>query len=227
MSATDQGRPFVFFGCIELREILGSRARDERELMEGLEQVSQGSVYHHTHGVFLHQPRVTSLFPNDFADWVASQIRDEVLAERLSMVDPFQFQSLEELRDELVSIIDQHISTLHPVPRVVFGDPFFFLQSTLIPVPTGLEARTLAEFRRCLADVDASAIFYHALDARIRRREGDEDFTYWIGQELGRASLAEEIRRINPYLGGLEQMRFQILRVIDAELARETPSGES
>jgi len=195
--------------------------------MEGLEQVPQGSVYHHTYGVFLRQSKVTGLFPNDFADWVASQIRDEVLAERLSMVDPFQFPGPEEIREELVSIIDHHIAALHPVPRVVFGDPFFFLQSSLIPVPTGLEARTLEEFRRCLAEVDASAIYYHALDARIRRGLGGEDFTYWIGQELGLTSLSEEIRRINPYLGGLEQMRRQILRVIDSELAREAPADES
>jgi hypothetical protein len=31
-------RPFALTGCIELRKILGRRARDERELMEEIEQ---------------------------------------------------------------------------------------------------------------------------------------------------------------------------------------------
>ena len=219
--AMTQVRPFAFFGCIELREILGRRARDERELMEGLEQVPLDSVYYHTHSVFLRHPQMTEAFPNDFANWVATQVRDQVLAERLAVVDPFQFPNLEELREELISIIDHHLSTLHPVPRVVFGDPFFFVQSHVIEVPTGLEARTLEEFRRCLAEVDASAVYYHALDARVRRGLRGGDFAHWIGEELGRPSLTAEIGRINPYLGGLGQIRAETLRLVDAELQRE------
>ena len=90
-----EASPFAFVGCIELREILGHRARDERELMEKLEQVPPGSVYYHTHSVFLRHPRMTHAYPNDFANWVATHIRDQVLAERLSVVDPFQFSNLE------------------------------------------------------------------------------------------------------------------------------------
>lgn len=218
--------PFVFVGCIELREILGHRARDERELMERLEQVPLGSVYSHTYTVFLRHPRMTRAYANDFANWVASQVRDQVLAERLAVVDPFQFLRLEELRDELLSIIDDHVATLHPVPRVVFGEPFFFVQSHMIEVPTGLQARTLAEFRRCLATVDASAIYFHALYARLLRGIAGGEFARWIAQELGLASLADKISRITPYLGGLEEMRLHMLRLVDAELTTETSAGE-
>jgi hypothetical protein len=217
--------PFAFVGCIELREILGRRARDERELMEGLEQVPAGSVYYHTHSVFLRHPRISGAYPNDFANWVAAQVRDHVLAERLAVVDPFRFQSLDELRDELVSIIDQHVSALHPVPRVVFGDPFFFVQSHLIEISTGLEARTLEEFRRCLAEVDQSAIYLHALHARVRDEIPGGDFARWVGQALGLTALAEKIARINPYLGGLEQIRLEALRLIDAEIEGGAPES--
>lgn len=215
-------RPFAFIGCIELREILGRRARDERELMEALEQVPLGSVYYHTHSVFLRHPRISGAYPNDFANWVATQVRDQALAERLAVVDPFQFPTLEELRDELVSIIEQHVAALHPVPRVVFGDALFFVQSHLIEVATGLEARTLDDFRRCLADVDQSAIYLHALHSRVMRHVPGGDFAQWIGEELGRPALAEEVGRINPYLGGLERIRQETLRLVDAELGRET-----
>ncbi len=214
-------RTFAFIGCIELREILGRRARDERELMEALEQVPLGSVYYHTHSVFLRHPRITSAYPNDFANWVATQVRDQALAERLAVVDPFQFATLEEVRDEFVSIIEAHVTALHPVPRVVFGDPLFFVQSHVIEVSTGLEARTLDEFRRCLADVDQSAIYLHALHARVMRHVSGGDFAQWLRDELGRPALAEEIARINPYLGGLERIRQETLRLIDADLARE------
>lgn len=217
--------PFVFFGCIELREILGLRARDERELMELLERAPLGSVYYHTHSVFLRHHQITGAYPNDFANWVASQVRDQVLGERLAVVDPFAFPSLEALREELVSIIDHHIAALHPVPRVVFGDPFFFVQSHVIEVPTGLEACTLGEFRRCLAEVDASSIYFHALESRVRRGHPHGDFADWIEQALGLQSQAEEIARINPYLGGLEEIRARMLRLLDAALGGEAPAG--
>jgi hypothetical protein len=100
---------------------------------------------------------------------VATQIRDQVLAERLGMVDPFQFESVERTREELLSILDDHLEGLNPVPQVVFGDPFFFVRSHLIEVPTGISAGTLPEFRAALAEVDVSAIYLHALDARSRR----------------------------------------------------------
>jgi len=216
--------PFVFVGCIELREILPQRARDERELMEQLERVPLGSVYHHTHSVFLRHHQVTGAYPNDFANWVASQVRDQVLGERLAVVDPFAFGSLEALREEIVSIIDHHISTLHPVPRVVFGDPFFFVQSHMIEVPTGLEAATIEEFRQCLAEVDASSIYLHALESRVRRGRARGDFASWIARDLGLPALAEEIARINPYVGGLEEIRIRMLRLLDAVPGEEAPA---
>src|SRR3970040_1972824 len=106
--------PFGFSGCVELRELLDLRARDERELMEQLERAPLGAVYYHTHSVFLRHYQITGAYPNDFANWVASQVRDQVLGERLAVVDPFQFQDLERLREELVSTLDDTISPLHP-----------------------------------------------------------------------------------------------------------------
>ena len=211
-------RPFTFVGCLELCEILGRRARDERELMEELEQIPAASVYYHTHSIFFRHPRIAGAYPNDFANWVATQVRDQVLAERLAVVDPYHFAGVEELREELVSIVENHIADLNPVPRVVFGDPLFFVQSHILEVPTGLEARTLADFRRCLAEVDLSAVYLHTLHARVRGEVAGGDFAHWVGQELHRDSLAADIGRINPYFGGLEDIRRETLRLIDAEL---------
>ena len=213
-------RPFTFVGCLELPELLGRRARDERELMEGLEQIPADSIYYHTHSIFLRHPRISGGYPNDFANWVAGQVGDKALAERLAVVDPYNCASIEELREDLVSIVETHIATLQPVPRCVFGDPLFFVQSHVLEVNTGLEARTLQEFRRCLAEADLSVVYLHTLRARLRGEVAGGDFAHWIGQELGLAALAGAIGRINPYMGGLEQIRLETLRLIDAELGQ-------
>lgn len=207
--------PFAFVGCLELEEILGIRARDERELMERLESVPLASIYCHTHSTFLRRSRANGHFANDFAEWVATQIGDHALAERLAVVDPFHFSGLEGLRVELIAVLERHVAALEPVPRVVFGEPFFFMQSHVVGVPTGVVAGSLAEFRAGLAAVDGSAIYYHVLDARLRRSVRGGDFARWIGHDLGLGALADRISQVNPYLGGLERIRSEILRLLD------------
>ena len=45
-NTTQAGRPFALTDCIELREILGRRARDERELMDEIEQTGEAGREH-------------------------------------------------------------------------------------------------------------------------------------------------------------------------------------
>src|SRR5215467_7687330 len=133
--------------CSELRVILGEEADDEKRLVELLETVPLDSIYFHTHSYFLRHSYVERVYPNDFAQWVATEVRDHVLGERLAVVDPFEFKSLESLREELISIIDDHLARTPIVPRVIFGEPFHFSQSRILEVPTELKAWTLQEFR--------------------------------------------------------------------------------
>src|SRR2546428_9522339 len=168
--------PFVCTGCVELRQALGHRAADERELLERLEEVHGGSVFYHTHGYFLRQRPITTVYGNDFASWVATQVRDQVLAERLAVVNPFEFTSLEHLREELASIIHDHLQRLSAVPRVEFGEPFYFQQSHIVEVSLGAGATTLAEFRAGLASVDATATYFHLVTQRDGRVRAAADF---------------------------------------------------
>src|SRR5215472_10669830 len=101
---------FRFTGCSELREILGRKAEDERRLVELIEEVPLDSIYFHTHSYFLRHSYVERVYPNDFAQWVAMEVRDHVLGERLAVVDPFEFRELDAFRAELISIIDDHLS---------------------------------------------------------------------------------------------------------------------
>jgi hypothetical protein len=119
-------RPFLFKECSELREILGEEAYDEKRLVELLETVPLDSIYFHTHSYFLRHSYVERVYPNDFAQWVAMEVRDHVLGERLAVVDPFEYGELDALRGQLISIIDDHLSRTPIVPRVMFGEPFYF-----------------------------------------------------------------------------------------------------
>jgi len=210
--------PFQFMGCVELRQVVGRRALDERELMDRLEEVPLDSVYYHTHGYFLRHRPMSTPYGNDFAAWVAVHVRDMALAERLGVVNPFDSRSLEELRDELGGIIDDHLSHLATVPRVEFGEPFYFQQSHIVEVALGSPAFTLTEFRTALAEVDASAIYVHMVEARARLRRRTDDFAEWIRGSLGLPDLATRIERLDTYMTSLERIRARVLALCDGAL---------
>jgi hypothetical protein len=50
MAKKAAAHPFLFTGCWELRQMLGRSARDERQLLEAIEEVPLDSIYYHTHG---------------------------------------------------------------------------------------------------------------------------------------------------------------------------------
>src|SRR4030043_847117 len=196
--------PFFFTGCWELREMVGRSARDEQQLLEAIEEIPPDSLSYHTHSSFLRHKYIAGPYPNDFPTWEAIQVRDRVLGEKLGILDPYDFENLEALRTEIVNIIDEHLSELQIIPRVVYGEPFYFMQSRIIEVPTGLEARTLTEFRKILATVDASAVYYHNFEAilRLGRRKGD--FALWIEEQLDLPDLGQQISRLDVYMTSRE-----------------------
>lgn len=214
----DASVPFQFIGCVELRQAVGRRALDERELMDRLEEVPPDSIFYHAHGYFLRHRPLTTAYGNDFAAWVAVHVRDLALAERLGVINPFDFRNLEELREELVGTIDDHLARLSSVPRVEFGEPFHFQQSHIVEVVLGAPAATLGEFRTALAEVDASAIYVHMVEARARLGRRAGDFAEWIRTALELPELADRIERLDTYMTSLERVRARLLALIDATL---------
>ena len=210
--------PFHFLGCWELREMLGRRAWDERELLEHLEEVPLDSIYFHTHSCFLRERTLRGAYPNDFATWAAIQVRDRVLGEKLGIIDPQDVSDLESLRVEVVSLIEDHLSQVGSVPRVIFGEPFYFMQSRVLEIPTGVKVRTLREFRDALARVDTAVVYLHVVEARGRKGRRRNDFAAWIDEQLGLGELAAAVARLNPSPLGLEAVRHRLLALCDEAL---------
>jgi hypothetical protein len=198
---------------------VGLRAENERRLAELIEEVPLDSIYYHTHAFFLRHKFVAGAYPNDFATWAAIQVRDRVLGERLAMVDPGEFANLQALREELVSVIDEHLRDLQIVPGVIYGEPFDFIQSRIVEIPTGTQVRSLQEFRDALLEVDVSAIYFHLVEARLRLGRGQNDFAAWLDRGLGLPELATLVRAVDPYAGSLEQTRARLIHLCDDALA--------
>ncbi len=210
--------PFEFFCCIELRQMLGLKAETEKELAGLIKQVSLDSIYYHTYGLLLRHRYRAGAFSNDFATWVAVQVGDRVLGERLAVLDPLSFDTLVDLRDEIVSVIDSHLKSIVVVPRVAYGEPFHFIQSRIVAVPAGMTAQTLQEFRQAVSEVDDRTLYYHTLEARVRLKHGRNDFAAWLRDGLNLPTLAARIGALDPFTGGLERVRTQMLAYCDQVL---------
>jgi len=210
-------RPFTFAGCVELRQALDVHALDERELMHRIGEVPAGSIFFHTFGYFLRHRTFTTAYGNDFARWTAIEIGDHALAERLAVVDPFAFSTLEELREYLVTILQDHLRGREAERRLEFARGFHFQQSHIVEVPLGVAAHTLGEFRAGLATVDESAIYLHTVETRVRDCHA-EAFSEWLRDSLELPALADQFERIDPYLTTLERIRGRLLSLVDTAL---------
>src|SRR5262245_8058648 len=211
-------RPFRFAGCVELRQTLDVHALDERELMNRIGEVPADSIFFHTFGYFLRHRAVTTAYGNDFARWAAVALGDQALAERLAVVDPFGFSTLEALREHLVTILQDRLRGGEAERRVEFDRGFHFQQSHIVEVPLGISAETLVEFRAGLATVDESAIYVHTVATRARQRRS-EAFSEWLRDSLELPELAEQFERADPYLTSLERIRGRLLSLVDTALA--------
>jgi hypothetical protein len=209
---------FVFLGCLEVRELIGLEAREERELLEHLQHVPDECVFSHLAGALLHRAVLPEAYPNDFALWAGVELRDLRLAERLALVDLFDAGSVEAARNQIVATIEDHLRHVAAGPAGR-PQPFTFVRIHVVPVPTGYQARTLREFRDALAEVDASALFFHLIEARYRLGRGQGDFAEWIETSLEQPALAADLARIDPHVGSLERLRDRHLTVLDSALA--------
>jgi hypothetical protein len=217
-SVTASAEPFVFLGCVDLREVIPYEARDVRELLDQVGRVPVESLFCHTAAALLHRPASPTGYPNDFAHWTGLEMRDQRLAERLAAIDPFESRSLEQMREELVATISDHLQHFPAAAPGARTEPFRFFQAHLIPVPTGHQARTLREFRDALAEVDVSALFYHLIEGRYRLSLGRGDFAEWVASALGRPDIADRLAGIDAYDGSLERIRDRHLTVLTAAL---------
>lgn len=208
---------FEFKGCIEIKELLGKKADDELKLLELIEEVPTDSIYYHMYSYFLRHSYVTEPYPNDFANWAALQVRDRVLGEQLASVTSGRFKSLEDIRLELVDIIDQHLSTIHTIPFIGYGQPFYFMKSQIIEIPTGVRVTTFKEFTEALKTVEVSAIYNHVFEARLRIRKGKSDFSLWLEETQGKQELAGKIELIDSYMYSLEGLRNKIVELCEKE----------
>ncbi len=206
--------PFQFMTKADLALLLGRKARNARELFEGLRDVPAMSIYYHTHRYLQEHHYLSPEPPNDFAFWVTTVLNDDALGERLASIDIIQCVSVEEIRDRFLGLLGDHLARDERAIDCPRGEEFHFMSCQTFVFPTPYTATDLGEFREALEHVTFGTLYYHMFDARMRPALGANDFSLWI-RDIGYPALAEAIQALDPYTYTLDGLRRTIIRLID------------
>lgn len=214
---------FEFKQSMMLLKSTGKKARTLAELRELIATVSPDSIFHHTYQYFLKGHILE--YTNDFSQWAGESIEESALAEQLSNVDPYDYPGIEELRKELLRIIDLYRERF-PEPREALPrDEFFFNEAITLVFPAGLRAQNLAEFLMAVKHVEASSLYYHFYDSRVRQGRRINDFSQWLEREMGKSDLAGKIHSIDPFMHSLEGLRELIAQAVEEEVRKDMESA--
>jgi hypothetical protein len=201
---------FHFYAKLDQTLLLGQKGKNVPGLLEGIKSAPESCIYYHTHRFLQQHHYLSPEPPNDFAYWVTEVLGDKVLGEQLSSVDTIQFESISELRDKFISLIESYLASMEKIIDCPRGEEFHFMASRTFALPTPYFAQNLIEFRNILGHVSVSTIYYHIFDAKLRLGRGENDFSRWFDSN-GMSALAEEVRNLDPYTYTLEGLRKRIL----------------
>jgi hypothetical protein len=204
--------PFVFFTELHLGVVTGVVARDLPALRDGLASVPGSSVFHHTHQSYLAQHFQAPVYYNDVARWLADALREHALAEKIAALDMLSFTSVRQLREAMLSLIDERLAAGGTMPEAPDGEAFYFCRSKSFILPSGLVARTVPDLFRTVEMASHASLFFHFFESRLRLGRPVNNFSDWLIWK-GRADLAADIDALDPYVRTLDELRADIAAV--------------
>jgi hypothetical protein len=209
----EEARPFFVKDCALIALATGLKAQNLKELRDQLQRVDSSSLYYHFWGGLLHAGFEEREYGNDFAEWVRHELHDAVLAERLGVIDPSDFDTLEPMRQRLVDIIEERLDESEVRTWVPVDRQYQFIRSQIVVFSTDCSAQTPEQLADIIPKLSASSVFYHFIDARQRLTEGGDDFRVWLSAWGDRyADLRAQLAAIDPYFTALHELRDQVAR---------------
>lgn len=209
--------PFVVMDCTLLTRMSGiPPALNLRELRDRITISSENVLYHHFCETTLRPTFDDPEYRNDFAVWAKQSLGDRILAERLGIIDPYETDSMDELRRLMLDIIEDRLSELAPwVPMVRQGGEFYFMEATSVVFDTLERINNPRKLSDAVRHMTNGSIYYHFLEALLRPPLQKDDFTAWLSEvgEAGKPFL-EAIARIDPYFKTLGELRLELATVL-------------
>ena len=208
-------RPFDIRDCALAAKATGYKSQNLKEFRNVIMGVESGSIYYHFWGQLLRPRFDDPEYNNDFAAWARHALHDKVLAERLSVLDPTEIPDMEDMRAELIDIIEERLDETEHVPWTKRDQQFHFITSQIVVFDTHRQIRKAEELVSVIPSLTSSSIFYHFIDARRRTFGNIDDFSSWLYGFDGKYSrLCEALATVDPFFSPLPALREQLALVV-------------
>ncbi|MCH9031703.1 MAG: hypothetical protein IIB00_05530 [candidate division Zixibacteria bacterium] len=210
-SSKNKIEPFVVKDCSLITLSTGQRAINLRELCERIAHCSLESIDYHFFATKLRPAFDDPEYPNDFAAWVSYVLHDRSLAERLGMINPFEYQDSEGLRQETLNVVEDHLSLTQHIPWTTPEHEFIFLRSQMALFETGRRISRPEDFATLAPHLSTGSVYYHFVEARRRIDDSRDDFSVWLDAfGDGYANLKEALSRVDYYFCSLSELKDRI-----------------
>ena len=189
----------------------GRRAQTLRELRDILRDIHPGCIYHHFWGTLLRPQFSDREYNNDFATWCHHSLHDNTAAERLAVIDPAEYVNLEDLRQELIEVIDERLDETELVLFARADEQFHFARAVIVVFDTYRRLSHPSELGTVMPELSVGSVYYHFIDARRRPPVGEDDFRGWLtglGPEYD--GLCKSLAEVEPYFESLFVLRARL-----------------
>jgi len=202
---------FAIKDCAIAGIATGRRAQTLREIRDMLRDIHPGCIYHHFWGTLLRPHFSSREYNNDFAAWCHDALHDNIAAERLAVVDPADYADIEELRQELLEVIDMRLDETDVVLFSRSDQQFHFVRGAIVVFDTTRRLADPSELPRVLPELSVGSIFYHFIDARGRDPIGMDDLRSWLmGFGSTYEAVIDDLAEVDPYFESLFVLRDRL-----------------
>lgn len=211
---------FAITDCALIAIATGEKAHNLRELRDGLLRTEDPSVtYYHFWGGLLRPYFVDPEYQNQFSGWAYHDLRDRFLAERLAIINPAGYDTIDDLRHEVIDVLEDRMDEDPISQRIEAEHPFFFIRSQIVVFDTATRITNPRAFAETIPQLSIGSLFYHFIDARRRTKSGRDDFSEWFAAKGDRyADLIAAINAVDPYFNSLIELRDQLSGLFRAHL---------
>lgn len=207
-------KPFLVKDCALAVISTGESAGSLIEFKEVLARVPTSSLYFHFWGRHFRPSFIHPELHNDFSLWSYRDLHDQILAERLAILDPTDYEDLEELRRVIFEVIEQRLDELEHLWGTDRARRFHFLRSEIVVFSTAIKIDQPTDLKTHLPSLTTSSFFYHFIDARRRTESGMDDFSFWLNEEGINGDLLTQIQHIDPYFLSLTEQRQKLTEMM-------------
>ncbi len=213
---------FALKDCALVTLATGKRAIQLIEFRNKLAEIEVGSIYHHFWGTLLQARFEEREYNNDFASWIRHQVHDSILAEQLAVLDPTLFDTLGDLRETMLDLVDTRMEVEPLLASTHPGEPFVFERSQIVVFDTGRHFENPEDLNAVFSEMTTGSIFYHFVDARRRTSDRRDDFSDWLagfGEDY--RDLQDSLAQVDPYFGSLAELRDDLNSLFNSHFSPE------